>query len=54
MMLLCVRPSSHTNVLCLSSQDKNSFFVATNVIVTKNQKQGKCPEVLSPSSVAWF
>ncbi|KAF7665986.1 hypothetical protein LDENG_00124000 [Lucifuga dentata] len=28
------------------SQGKNSFFVVTNVIVTKNQKQGKCPEVL--------
>ncbi|XP_035022581.2 P2X purinoceptor 7 isoform X1 [Hippoglossus stenolepis] len=28
-----------------TSQDKNSFFVVTNVIVTKNQKQGKCPEV---------
>uniref|UniRef100_A0A8C2XAJ4 P2X purinoceptor n=1 Tax=Cyclopterus lumpus TaxID=8103 RepID=A0A8C2XAJ4_CYCLU len=27
------------------SQEKNSFFVATNVIVTKNQKQGRCPEV---------
>ncbi|XP_076849022.1 P2X purinoceptor 7 isoform X2 [Brachyhypopomus gauderio] len=27
------------------SQGKNSFFVATNVIVTKNQKQGRCPEV---------
>nr|WGS94586.1 P2X7 [Lateolabrax maculatus] len=27
------------------SQDKNSFFVVTNVIVTKNQRQGKCPEV---------
>uniref|UniRef100_A0A3B4BWX8 P2X purinoceptor n=1 Tax=Pygocentrus nattereri TaxID=42514 RepID=A0A3B4BWX8_PYGNA len=27
------------------AQGKNSFFVATNVIVTKNQKQGKCPEV---------
>ncbi|XP_010748921.3 P2X purinoceptor 7 isoform X1 [Larimichthys crocea] len=27
------------------SLDKNSFFVITNVIVTKNQKQGKCPEV---------
>ncbi|KAK7146172.1 hypothetical protein R3I93_013804 [Phoxinus phoxinus] len=27
------------------SQGKNSFFVATNVIVTKNQKQGNCPEV---------
>ncbi|XP_055023994.1 P2X purinoceptor 7 [Misgurnus anguillicaudatus] len=27
------------------SQGKNSFFVATNVIVTKNQKQGICPEV---------
>ncbi|XP_023250717.1 P2X purinoceptor 7 [Seriola lalandi dorsalis] len=26
------------------SQDKNSFFVVTNVIVTKNQQQGKCPE----------
>ncbi|XP_029016839.1 P2X purinoceptor 7 isoform X2 [Betta splendens] len=26
-------------------QDKNSFFVVTNVIVTKNQKQEKCPEV---------
>ncbi|XP_043102618.1 P2X purinoceptor 7 [Puntigrus tetrazona] len=25
---------------------RNSFFVATNVIVTKNQKQGNCPEVL--------
>ncbi|XP_061625086.1 P2X purinoceptor 4-like isoform X1 [Phyllopteryx taeniolatus] len=30
------------------SQDKNSFFVVTNVIVTKNQKQGRCPE--PPSS----
>ncbi|XP_029296237.1 P2X purinoceptor 7 [Cottoperca gobio] len=29
------------------SQDKNSFFVVTNIIVTKNQKQGKCPEVPS-------
>ncbi|XP_051951068.1 P2X purinoceptor 7 isoform X1 [Xyrauchen texanus] len=28
------------------SQGKNSFFVATNVIVTKNQKQGNCPEAL--------
>ncbi|XP_062237342.1 P2X purinoceptor 7 isoform X1 [Platichthys flesus] len=27
-----------------ASQNKNSFFVVTNVIVTKNQKQGKCPE----------
>uniref|UniRef100_A0A8C8CWJ7 P2X purinoceptor n=1 Tax=Oncorhynchus tshawytscha TaxID=74940 RepID=A0A8C8CWJ7_ONCTS len=27
------------------SQGKNSFFVVTNVIVTKNQRQGKCPEV---------
>ncbi|XP_040899193.1 P2X purinoceptor 7 [Toxotes jaculatrix] len=27
------------------SQDKNSFFVVTNVIVTKNQTQGKCAEV---------
>ncbi|XP_047447512.1 P2X purinoceptor 7 [Mugil cephalus] len=26
------------------SQDKNSFFVVTNVIVTKNQTRGKCPE----------
>ncbi|XP_041793063.1 P2X purinoceptor 7 [Chelmon rostratus] len=26
------------------SQDKNSFFVVTNIIVTKNQKQGRCPE----------
>uniref|UniRef100_A0A673FUS6 Uncharacterized protein n=1 Tax=Sinocyclocheilus rhinocerous TaxID=307959 RepID=A0A673FUS6_9TELE len=26
-------------------QGRNSFFVATNVIVTKNQKQGNCPEV---------
>ncbi|KAL4660337.1 P2X purinoceptor 4-like [Arapaima gigas] len=25
-------------------QGKNSFFVMTNVIVTKKQKQGKCPE----------
>lgn len=30
------------------SQEKNSFFVMTNVVVTKGQKQGKCPEV--PSS----
>uniref|UniRef100_A0A3B3YBR1 Uncharacterized protein n=1 Tax=Poecilia mexicana TaxID=48701 RepID=A0A3B3YBR1_9TELE len=30
-----------------SSQDRNSFFVMTNVIVTKNQKQGKCAEVPS-------
>ncbi|XP_037536101.1 P2X purinoceptor 7 [Nematolebias whitei] len=28
-------------------QDKNSFFVVTNIIVTKNQKQGKCPEIPS-------
>uniref|UniRef100_A0A1A8GTS1 P2X purinoceptor n=1 Tax=Nothobranchius korthausae TaxID=1143690 RepID=A0A1A8GTS1_9TELE len=28
-------------------QDKNSFFVVTNVIITKNQKKGKCPEVPS-------
>uniref|UniRef100_A0A8C1ATI1 P2X purinoceptor n=2 Tax=Cyprinus carpio TaxID=7962 RepID=A0A8C1ATI1_CYPCA len=27
-------------------QGRNSFFVTTNVIVTKNQKQGNCPEVL--------
>ncbi|XP_044051131.1 P2X purinoceptor 7 isoform X2 [Siniperca chuatsi] len=27
------------------SQDRNSFFVVTNVIVTEKQKQGKCPEV---------
>uniref|UniRef100_A0A8C7U8G1 P2X purinoceptor n=1 Tax=Oncorhynchus mykiss TaxID=8022 RepID=A0A8C7U8G1_ONCMY len=27
------------------SQGKNSFFVVTNVIVTKKQRQGKCPEV---------
>ncbi|CAL9707712.1 unnamed protein product [Knipowitschia caucasica] len=27
------------------SQDKNSFFVTTNVIVTRNQRQGKCAEV---------
>uniref|UniRef100_A0A4W5QYN3 P2X purinoceptor n=1 Tax=Hucho hucho TaxID=62062 RepID=A0A4W5QYN3_9TELE len=26
------------------SQGKNSFFVVTNVIVTKKQRQGKCPE----------
>uniref|UniRef100_A0A3Q3E354 P2X purinoceptor n=1 Tax=Hippocampus comes TaxID=109280 RepID=A0A3Q3E354_HIPCM len=26
-------------------QDKNSFFVVTNIIMTKNQKQGRCPEV---------
>ncbi|KAM9857917.1 P2X purinoceptor 7 [Aulostomus maculatus] len=25
-------------------QDKNSFFVVTNVIVTETQKQGRCPE----------
>nr|XP_061804509.1 P2X purinoceptor 4-like [Nerophis lumbriciformis] len=30
------------------SQDKNSFFVITNLIVTKNQTQGRCPE--PPSS----
>lgn len=30
----------------LFSQSKNSFFVVTNVIVTKSQRQGKCPEVL--------
>uniref|UniRef100_A0A4W4FI29 P2X purinoceptor n=1 Tax=Electrophorus electricus TaxID=8005 RepID=A0A4W4FI29_ELEEL len=29
------------------SPERNSFFVATNVIVTKNQKQDKCPEVYS-------
>uniref|UniRef100_A0A3P8U1L1 P2X purinoceptor n=1 Tax=Amphiprion percula TaxID=161767 RepID=A0A3P8U1L1_AMPPE len=28
-----------------ASQEKNSFFVVTNVIVTKNQKQGRCAEV---------
>uniref|UniRef100_A0A8C6M2E6 P2X purinoceptor 7 n=1 Tax=Nothobranchius furzeri TaxID=105023 RepID=A0A8C6M2E6_NOTFU len=28
-------------------QDKNSFFVVTNVIITKNQMKGKCPEVPS-------
>ncbi|XP_016372438.1 P2X purinoceptor 4-like [Sinocyclocheilus rhinocerous] len=28
-------------------QGRNSFFVSTNVIVTKNQKQGNCPEVLT-------
>uniref|UniRef100_A0A672J039 P2X purinoceptor n=1 Tax=Salarias fasciatus TaxID=181472 RepID=A0A672J039_SALFA len=27
------------------AQEKNSFFVMTNVIVTKGQTQGKCPEV---------
>nr|XP_057926193.1 P2X purinoceptor 7 [Doryrhamphus excisus] len=26
------------------AQDKNSFFVVTNAIVTKRQKQGRCPE----------
>ncbi|XP_032433603.1 P2X purinoceptor 7 [Xiphophorus hellerii] len=30
-----------------SPQDRNSFFVVTNVIMTKNQKQGKCAEVPS-------
>uniref|UniRef100_A0A3Q1BUQ0 Purinergic receptor n=1 Tax=Amphiprion ocellaris TaxID=80972 RepID=A0A3Q1BUQ0_AMPOC len=30
-----------------ASQEKNSFFVVTNVIVTKNQKQGRCAEVPS-------
>ncbi|XP_008285265.1 P2X purinoceptor 7 [Stegastes partitus] len=30
-----------------ASQEKNSFFVITNVIVTQNQKQGKCAEVPS-------
>lgn len=34
-----------------SVQGRNSFFVVTNVIVTKNQKQGKCPEVLCPHSL---
>ncbi|XP_051924924.1 P2X purinoceptor 7 isoform X3 [Hippocampus zosterae] len=29
-------------------QDKNSFFVVTNIIMTKSQKQGRCPE--PPSS----
>lgn len=29
------------------SQGKNSFFVVTNVIVTRNQTQGKCAEVPS-------
>ncbi|XP_053181430.1 LOW QUALITY PROTEIN: P2X purinoceptor 4-like [Scomber japonicus] len=29
------------------SQDKNSFFVVTNVIVTQSQRQGKCAEVPS-------
>uniref|UniRef100_A0AAQ5ZM42 Uncharacterized protein n=1 Tax=Amphiprion ocellaris TaxID=80972 RepID=A0AAQ5ZM42_AMPOC len=28
------------------ASQKNSFFVVTNVIVTKNQKQGRCAEVL--------
>ncbi|KAK0156487.1 P2X purinoceptor 7 [Merluccius polli] len=28
------------------AQEKNSFFVVTNVIVTKDQKQGKCAEVV--------
>ncbi|KAL0979547.1 hypothetical protein UPYG_G00186420 [Umbra pygmaea] len=27
------------------AQGKDSFFVVTNVIVTKNQRKGKCPEV---------
>ncbi|KAJ8379534.1 hypothetical protein SKAU_G00003120 [Synaphobranchus kaupii] len=27
-----------------TSQEKNSFFVVTNVVVTKKQKQDKCPE----------
>ncbi|XP_062310131.1 P2X purinoceptor 7 [Osmerus eperlanus] len=27
------------------SQGKNSFFVVTNVAITNDQKQGKCPEV---------
>ncbi|KAJ0068122.1 hypothetical protein NL108_016280 [Boleophthalmus pectinirostris] len=27
------------------SQDKNSFFVATNLIVTRGQRQGRCAEV---------
>ncbi|CAB1414184.1 unnamed protein product [Pleuronectes platessa] len=33
-------------VSSVTTKNKNSFFVVTNVIVTKNQKQGKCPEVL--------
>ncbi|TNM90076.1 hypothetical protein fugu_004310 [Takifugu bimaculatus] len=28
-----------------AAQSKNSFFVLTNVLVTRNQKQGKCPEI---------
>uniref|UniRef100_A0A673ZXF6 Purinergic receptor P2X, ligand-gated ion channel, 7 n=1 Tax=Salmo trutta TaxID=8032 RepID=A0A673ZXF6_SALTR len=35
------------------SQGKNSFFVVTNVIVTKNQRQGKCPEVPPYGKVCW-
>ncbi|KAJ3583140.1 hypothetical protein NHX12_034437 [Muraenolepis orangiensis] len=31
---------------CGPAQERNSFFVVTNVIVTKNQKQGKCAEGL--------
>ncbi|KAJ7994069.1 hypothetical protein DPEC_G00262110 [Dallia pectoralis] len=27
------------------SQGKNSFFVVTNVIITKNKTKGKCPEI---------
>uniref|UniRef100_A0A3Q3WNR4 P2X purinoceptor n=1 Tax=Mola mola TaxID=94237 RepID=A0A3Q3WNR4_MOLML len=34
-----------------ASQTRNSFFVVTNVIVTKNQRQGKCPEV--PQKGRW-
>ncbi|CAL8344319.1 unnamed protein product [Lota lota] len=30
---------------------KNSFFVVTNVIITKNQKQGKCAEVAREDKV---
>ncbi|XP_078410296.1 P2X purinoceptor 4-like isoform X1 [Cetorhinus maximus] len=29
----------------IPSQQENSFFVMTNVIVTKNQVQGRCPEL---------
>uniref|UniRef100_A0A3Q2R0N7 P2X purinoceptor 7 n=1 Tax=Fundulus heteroclitus TaxID=8078 RepID=A0A3Q2R0N7_FUNHE len=44
---LFVKKRALSRLFFFSFQEKNSFFVVTNVIVTKNQKQGKCPEVPS-------
>ncbi|GAU96412.1 hypothetical protein RvY_07864 [Ramazzottius varieornatus] len=32
------------------SQENNAFFIATNVIATRNQRQGRCPEVHTDAS----